>query len=57
MSMGNYLSVAPLVTGTMATNRSTAGMDHPTVVPDDPPELGVDHPTVVPENYDPDADV
>jgi hypothetical protein len=40
----------------MATNRSTVGVDHRTVVPEEPPEMGVAHLTVVPENYDPSGD-
>jgi hypothetical protein len=37
---------------TMATNHETVGVDHPTVVPKDQPEVGLSHLTVVPENYD-----
>jgi len=36
----------------MATNHATVGVDHPTVVPDEQPEVGVAHLTVVPENYE-----
>lgn len=53
MSMGNYLGGPHVVVHVMATNRATAGMDHPTVVPEERPVMGLDHPTVVPENYDP----
>ncbi|WP_255475247.1 hypothetical protein [Halapricum sp. CBA1109] len=40
----------------MATNSTAVGVDHPTTVPEQRPDVGVSHPTVVPENYDPDAD-
>jgi hypothetical protein len=36
----------------MATNHATDGVDHPTAVPDEEPEVGVAHMTVVPENYE-----
>ncbi|MEF8882171.1 MAG: hypothetical protein V5A34_06585 [Halapricum sp.] len=35
----------------MATKRPSAGVAHPTVVPDEQPSTGIDHPTVVPANY------
>jgi hypothetical protein len=40
----------------MATTRQSAGLDHPTVVPERRPRMGVDHLTVVPENYQPPAE-
>ncbi|WP_257217577.1 hypothetical protein [Halapricum salinum] len=36
----------------MATRRPSAGMDHPTVVPEQREAMGVDHLTVVPENFE-----
>jgi len=50
--MGNYMSVRALVSTAMATRRPSAGMDHPTVVPEQREAMGVDHLTVVPENFE-----
>ncbi|QSG13104.1 Uncharacterized protein HSBGL_2704 [Halapricum desulfuricans] len=54
--MGNYMWIERVGTPAMATTRQSAGMDHPTVVPERRPRSGLDHVTVVPENYDPSAD-
>ena len=54
MSMGNYLRVRIVYSGVMATKRHSAGMDHPTIVPDQRATVGIDHLTVVPANYSPD---
>ncbi len=52
MRMSNYMSVRALVSTAMATRRPSAGMDHPTVVPEQREAMGVDHLTVVPENFE-----
>jgi hypothetical protein len=54
--MGNYLRVATVSSDIMATTRRSAGLDHPTVVPEQREPMGVDHLTVVPENYQPPAE-
>jgi len=56
MRMGNYMRVRALDSSAMATRRPSAGMDHPTVVPEQREEMGIDHLTVVPENFESSAD-
>ena len=56
MRMGNYLRVGTVPSAAMATKRPSAGMDHPTVVPEPRREMGMDHVTVVPANYEPPAE-
>jgi len=52
MRMGNYMGARALNSSAMATRRPSAGMDHPTVVPEQREEMGINHLTVVPENFE-----